>query len=88
MELTGPRYGLVVPLPEYYGINGRFALLAGSVIDNEETAMRDKRDAAFTISASAPKVQVGPVWPMAIAVVKELVDSDGNILSRSTFTAP
>ena len=88
MDQTGPRYGLVVPLPEYYGITGRFALLAGAVIDNEDTAMREKRDAAFTLSASAPKVQVVPVWPMAISVTKQLVDSAGNPFATSTFTAP
>ena len=88
MDQTGPRYGLVVTLPEYYGIDGRFALLAGDVIDNEDSAMREKRDAAFTISASAPKVQVTPVWPMALKVTKELVGPDGNPLSTSTFTAP
>jgi len=88
MDQTGPRYGLVVPLPEYYGITGRFALLAGAVIDNEDAAMREKRDAAFTISASAPKVQVVPVWPMALQVTKQLVDPAGNPFATSTFTAP
>ena len=88
MDQTGPRYGLVVPLPEYYGITGRFALLAGAVIDNEDAAMREKRDAAFTISASAPKVQVVPVWPMALQVTKHLADSAGNPFATSTFTAP
>jgi hypothetical protein len=88
MDQTGPRYGLVVPLPEYYNLNGRFALLAGAVIDNEDTAMREKRDAAFTISASAPKVQVVPVWPMALKVTKELVDPAGTPLVKSVYTAP
>ena len=70
MQQDGARYGLVRAIPEYYGLDGRFALLSGSVIDNEDTAMREKRDAVFTISARIPKVQVGPVWPMALKIEK------------------
>ena len=70
MQQDGARYGLVRASPEYYGLDGRFALLSGSVIDNEDTAMREKRDAVFTISARIPKVQVGPVWPMALKIEK------------------
>ena len=88
MDLTGPRYGLVVPLPEYYNLNGRFALLAGAVIDNEDTAMREKRDAAFTISASAPKVQVAPVWPMAVGVVTKLFGPIGQSPTTEVTVAP
>ena len=88
MDQTGPRYGLVVPLPEYYGVNGRFALLSGAVIDNEDTAMREKRDAAFTISASAPKVQVAPVWPMALQVTKKLFVERGQEPIIDVTTAP
>lgn len=82
------RYGIVLPMPEYYGLSARFALTGGSVIDNEETAMREKRDAAFTISVYAPKVQVMPVWPMSLSVTKTTVDSEGDVISSSTFVAP
>ena len=88
MDQTGPRYGIVVPLPEYYGIHGRFALLAGAVIDNEDTAMREKRDAAFTISASAPKVQIVPVWPMAVGVVTKLFGPIGKPPTMEVTVAP
>lgn len=63
---SGARYGIVTTLSEYYGLPARFALLGGSVIDSEEKAMREERDAVFTISAMAPKVQVGPVYPLAV----------------------
>ncbi len=88
MTLDGPRYGVTVALPEYYGVVGRFALLGGSVIDNEDTAMREKRDAAFTVSASAPKVQVGAVWPMALSVTKVARAPDGSVAGTETKTAP
>ena len=84
---TDQRYGIIVDLPEYYQLTGRFVLLSGSVIDNEDTAMREKRDAAFTISATAPKVQVVPVWPMALSISKTLTDSTG-LPTTETFTAP
>ena len=85
---TDQRYGIIVDLPEYYQLTGRFVLLSGSVIDNEDTAMREKRDAAFTISATAPKVQVVPVWPMALSINKVFLDSRGNPTASETFTAP
>ena len=56
------------------------------MIDNEDTAMREKRDAAFTISASAPKVQIAPVWPMALQVTKK-IGPIGQLVSE-TYTAP
>ena len=85
---TDERYGIVVDLPEYYRIAGRFVLLRGSVVDNEDTAMREKRDAMFMISASAPKVQVAPIFPMAISVTKGLAQGAGPPVSFETFTAP
>jgi hypothetical protein len=88
MDQEGPRYGLVVPLPEYYDLKGRFALLSGAVIDNEDTAMREKRDAAFTISASAPKVQVVPVWPMAVGVVTKLFGPIGKPPTTEVTVSP
>ena len=85
---TDQRYGILVDLPEYYQIKGRFSLQGGSVIDNEDTAMREKRDAAFTVSASAPKVQVVAVWPMALSISKTFLDSTGLPTATETFTAP
>ena len=85
---TDQRYGILVDLPEYYQLKGRFVLLGGSVIDNEDTAMREKRDAAFTVSASAPKVQVVSVWPMALSISKTFLDSTGLPTATETFTAP
>lgn len=81
MDNTAARYGLLLDMPEYYGLKGRFAILSGSVIDNEDAAMREKRDAIFTISARVPKVQVGPVWPMAIQVRKTILTGADTITS-------
>lgn len=84
----GPRYGLVVQLPEYYGVDARLAVLDGQLIDSEDSAMRERRDAVFTISASAPRVQVGPVWPLALRITKTLEDGRGNAIAVTNRTFP
>lgn len=72
-EIEGPRYGIIVPMPEYYGLPCRFALSEGRVLDDLETAMRDKREAVLTISAQAPHVTLGPVRPLILTVTKEIL---------------
>jgi hypothetical protein len=68
----GERYGLILPLPEYYGLKVRFAVTGGQIIDNEDKAARSQKDAMFTISAQASKVQVRPVFPMALKITKQV----------------
>lgn len=72
-EINGPRYGIIVHMPEYFGLSCRFALSEGRVIDDEGTAMRDKREAVLTISAQAPHVKVGPVKPLILTVTKVML---------------
>lgn len=74
-EQQGPRYGIMLPLPEYYGLDARFALQGARVIDDEERAMRENRDAVMTISGQAPQVAVGPVFPLNLRIRLEV---DGN----------
>lgn len=88
MAKNGPRYGLVKTLPDYYGVNARFAVLDGSVIDSEDSAMRERRDAVFTISASAPRVQVGPVFPLALRITKTTLDPAGNTIEVTNRAFP
>lgn len=71
-EQRGPRYGILLDLPEYYALQGRFALQSARVIDNEETAMRESRDAVIVISCQAPKVQVGPVFPLRLKITLDV----------------
>jgi len=65
----GAQYGRWLTLPEYFGVPVRFALKGGRVIDNEDTAMREQRNAVITVMAQAPQVIVGPVYPLAANVV-------------------
>lgn len=67
-EAQGPRYGIILPLPEYYGLAARFALQSARVIDDEERTMREQRDAVLTISSQAPQVRVGPVFPLNLKI--------------------
>jgi hypothetical protein len=63
-EAFGPRYGLLLPLPEYYSMRGRFALKSMRQIDDEDHSMREQRDAVVTVSAQTSQVKVGPVYPL------------------------
>ncbi len=65
-DAAGARYGLILDLPEYYGLSARFALMAGRVIDDEDRAMREHRDAILTISAQAPQAKVAKVSPLSL----------------------
>ena len=82
------RYGRLVPLPTYYGLAARLVLMGGAVLDNEDAAMREKRDAAFTITAYAPKVQVMPVWPMALEIRRTITDNTGQAVFADVIAAP
>jgi hypothetical protein len=71
-ERRGPRNAIVLPMPEYYGLHARFSLLRGRVIDEEDSAMREKRNAVFTVAAQASKVRVGPVYPLALTIQSKI----------------
>lgn len=64
----GNRYGMLTRMDEYYQRDCRFGLLGTTVIDDQESAMREQRDAQFRISAQAQKVRVGMVQPFTLRV--------------------
>lgn len=67
-EASGPRYGLILPLPDYYGLTARVSLMDFRVIDDEERAHREQRDAVVRVSAQAAQVKVGPVFPLGLTI--------------------
>jgi hypothetical protein len=79
MDQHGARYGILLPLPDYYGLLGRFTLTGGQILDTEDKAARSQKDALFTISVQASKVQVGPVFPMSINIRKQLGGPDAPV---------
>lgn len=64
----GNRYGMLARMDEYYQRDCRFGLLGTTVIDDQESAMREQRDAQFRIEAQAQKVRVGIVQPFTLRV--------------------
>lgn len=64
----GGRNGVILPLPEYYSLVGRFAVVSGRVEDDADSAMRNVRDAVLTISAQTQQVAVGPVFPLSLTI--------------------
>ena len=81
-QKRGPRNSIILPLPEYYGLPARFSLQRGRTIDDPESALRERRDAVLTVSVQASKVKLGPVYPMALHMIKNtggvVVDSLPN----------
>ena len=77
-DAAGPRYGIIVEMPEYYGMCARFALQSARVVDDEDRAMREQRDAVFVISGQAPQVTVGPVAPLSVVIRKKQMLPDGT----------
>jgi hypothetical protein len=71
-EQRGPRNAILLPMPEYYGLNARFSYLRGRSIDDDDSAMREKRNVVITVSAQASKVRVGPVYPLALTIQVEV----------------
>ncbi len=66
----GRRYGRLLPLPEYFGLDGRFALASHRLLDDAETAMRNQWEAIFLVRAQTTKVKVGPVQPFQLRLTQ------------------
>lgn len=64
MDPLGAIYGVNLPMPEYWNLVAGFALKASRVLDDEDRAMREHREAVFTVTGWAPQVKLAPVRPM------------------------
>lgn len=67
-EAAGPRYGVILVMPDYYGLQARYSIMESRIIDDEERAHREQRDVVFRISAQAAQVKVGPVFPLNLKI--------------------
>jgi hypothetical protein len=65
---------IVLDMPSYYGLPVRYSLRAARLIDAEDPAMREQRDAILTISAQADAVALRPVFPLSITIKKVSLD--------------
>jgi hypothetical protein len=86
MDPNVPPYGLLLPLPEYWGLTARASLKAGMNSDNEDSAARNQREATFTVRMQAPKVQLGAVYPFTATISEASQTLDGRTISTSTAT--
>lgn len=66
---SGARYGVLLGLPEYYGLQARFSIGASRKLDDGESAQKNIWQAQFTIRAEAAQVVVGPVQPFTLKTV-------------------
>lgn len=64
----GRRYGIMLDLPEYFALQGRFSLQTMRILDDAETAMRNQNEAVFLVRAQAPHVKVAPVQPFLLRI--------------------
>ena len=85
-DWTGPRYGILLQLPEYWGLTARASLLRASNVDSEDAAMRNQREATFTVRIQAPKVQLVAVHPFTATISEIFKDSQGRTISTETAT--
>jgi hypothetical protein len=86
MDPSGSKYGLLLDLPEYWGLTARASLLRGSNSDSEDSAMRNQRSATFIISMQAPKVQLGAVYPFEVTIMEQMQTQDSRVISTTTST--
>lgn len=64
----GARYGILIDLPQYWGVTATFTLMSMETLDNEDAAMRNHREATFSIMGRAPAVKLGPVQPCKLTI--------------------
>lgn len=70
---TIPRYGTMLPLPEYWGLCAGFWLLGSRPLDDGQSAIREHWEAICTIRGVGAQVRLGPVQPMK-PIVKALFE--------------
>lgn len=66
--IAGARYGVIICMPEYFGVAAGFALKDMRVLDDENRAVREHREAIMTIFGQATQVKLAPVRPMSPVV--------------------
>lgn len=66
----GARYGILLPLPTYYGLAGRFSLQMLRELDDADTVARKQREVIFVVRAQAPQVKVGVVQPFKLRITE------------------
>lgn len=73
--VAGARYGVLVPMPEYWSLQVRLALVDSSKLDDAESASKNIWEGAISIRAQAKLVKLAIVQPFRVRIT-EVVGSD------------
>lgn len=65
---TGARYGVVLPMPEYWGVCAGYSLKSARILDDAGSSMREQREAIMVVTAQAPQVKLASVRPLRLTV--------------------
>lgn len=74
---SGMRYGVLVPMPEYWGLTVRLAIADSQKLDDAESSVQNRWEGRATIHAQAKLVKLAIVQPFRVRI-KEMV-GDGPI---------
>lgn len=72
-SVNGPRYGIVLPMPEYWSVCAVFSQKSLRILDDEDRAMREHREAVLTVTGQAPQVKLDRVQPMKLSIRQSVV---------------
>src|SRR5215831_3942382 len=78
---NGVRYGMVVPMPGYWGLPCRLTLLASLKLDDPDTAARKIEELRFRIVAQAQHVKLGRVPPFRLRLAMYEQAPDGSLIA-------
>lgn len=70
---TGSRYGILQPMPEYWGLIARFALVSSRKLDDADTAAKNIAEGIISVRAQAQQVKLGVVQPFR-AIIREQIE--------------
>lgn len=74
--LTNPRgakYGVLRPMPEYWGLDVRLSLQDKGLDDTEDAAQKNRWEATFTVRAQALLVKLDTVVPFTVTI-REVIE--------------
>ncbi len=71
----GARYGLVVDVPEYWGLPITLKLLGSRKLDDADRAAKGQWEAEFRIAVQGRHVKLGPVRPFGLRITEQVGDA-------------
>ena len=63
---VGGRYGVLMAMPEYWGLTARLTLLDSEKLDDADSMAKNIHEGRFSLRAEANHVKLGPVSPFAL----------------------